>query len=195
MILKRSGHEKKARRAFTLTETAIVLGVVGIVLGGIWVAAGSVYQKVRVNNAYEEIRLIVDNMHSIGMGMTSTAQLTTPTGGGEDQPITPKAFTAGVFPASVLTAGALPARNPWNGNITIVGGQNTQSFKIQMDNIPSAECIQLFHRFLDSPDLTRVRITTGWINPTTVDGSMACPVAAAVTRTAGLEFSFRSQAP
>jgi hypothetical protein len=45
-----------ARRGFNLIEAAIVLGVIGLVIGGIWVAAASVQREIR-RKAYVEIIL------------------------------------------------------------------------------------------------------------------------------------------
>lgn len=47
---------KKLRRliGLSLVETAVVLGIVGLVAGGIWVATGSVRTKQRYDNAYHE---------------------------------------------------------------------------------------------------------------------------------------------
>lgn len=43
-----TGHSRK--RAFSLIEAAIVLGVVGLVIGGIWISAASIRAKIRANN-------------------------------------------------------------------------------------------------------------------------------------------------
>jgi len=42
-----------SRRAFSLIEAAIVLGIVGLVVGGIWAAAASVHAKMKVSSAIE----------------------------------------------------------------------------------------------------------------------------------------------
>jgi len=41
---------KRSRLGFNLIEAAIVLGVVGLVIGGIWIAASSVRQRMAVND-------------------------------------------------------------------------------------------------------------------------------------------------
>ena len=193
MIPSRSGHEKNGRRAFSLIEAAIILGIVGVILGGIWVVAGVVKKKAGGEQAYEEIKLIVDNMHSLGMGMSSLLYF----GTGVDTDFTTKAFNAGLFPKNVLTAGALPTVNPWGGTIEVRTGVTSQSFRVNMYGIPDAECIQLFTRFLDLTDLLKVNIAGTWrssnwiINNT---GSLSCPLSGG-KRVAGLEFTFRSQKP
>jgi prepilin-type N-terminal cleavage/methylation domain-containing protein len=50
------------QRAFTLTELAIVLGVIGLILSAIWVAAGTVSEKNRINQAFQELQAISQNI-------------------------------------------------------------------------------------------------------------------------------------
>lgn len=47
------------RRGFNLIESAIVLGVIGFVLGGIWIAAGTVNDKMQINRLQTQIGLTV----------------------------------------------------------------------------------------------------------------------------------------
>jgi len=58
----------RPHRGFTLTEMAIVLGVVGIVLGGIWAASSSVNDKQKANKAAQEVAIITQNMRSVLFG-------------------------------------------------------------------------------------------------------------------------------
>lgn len=44
---------RRNRRGFNLIEAAIVLGVVGLIIGGIWVAASAVRGKMEANNSVE----------------------------------------------------------------------------------------------------------------------------------------------
>lgn len=45
--------EKKRRRGFSLIEAAIVLGIVGLVIGGIWVATAAVKNRMAIRNALD----------------------------------------------------------------------------------------------------------------------------------------------
>ena len=49
------------RRGFSLTEVAIVLGVVGLVLGAVWEAAAQVYHIKRLNNVEQQLTVVIDN--------------------------------------------------------------------------------------------------------------------------------------
>lgn len=48
---------KKNRRGFSLIEAAIVLGVVGLVIGGIWIAASAVRENLKIERTNEIITL------------------------------------------------------------------------------------------------------------------------------------------
>lgn len=57
-------------RGFTLTEAAIVLGIVGLILSAIWVAAGSVYANYRVGKTAEQLLSIVQSVRSLHSGVS-----------------------------------------------------------------------------------------------------------------------------
>src|SRR5882757_10048711 len=52
---KHSSTQRKPKRGFTLTEIAIVLGIIGLILGAIWAAASSVYNNLKANQAQQGI--------------------------------------------------------------------------------------------------------------------------------------------
>ena len=52
-------------RGFTLTEIAIVLGIIGLILGAIWVAAAAVYNNMRVATANTELLQITQAMRAM----------------------------------------------------------------------------------------------------------------------------------
>jgi type II secretory pathway pseudopilin PulG len=54
-------NSRQSKRGFNLIEAAIVLGVVGLVIGGIWVAAAKFYEDYKVNKMVEDILTIVRN--------------------------------------------------------------------------------------------------------------------------------------
>lgn len=53
------------KRGFSLIEAAIVLGVVGLVIGGIWFAAATIYENYRFSKAASDILLIVKNTQNL----------------------------------------------------------------------------------------------------------------------------------
>ena len=64
-ILAESSLARRDRRAFTLTELSIVLGVIGLVLGGIWVAAGQAYQAQKATKAANQVQQIFTGYKTI----------------------------------------------------------------------------------------------------------------------------------
>jgi len=58
IVIVRSGY---ARAAFSLIEAAIVLAIVGLVIGGIWVASATVNENRRITKTLEDISLIYSN--------------------------------------------------------------------------------------------------------------------------------------
>ena len=57
-------HQAK-RKGFNLIEAAIVLGVVGLVIGGIWVAASAVMENIKVNKTVEGVFTIARNAQNL----------------------------------------------------------------------------------------------------------------------------------
>lgn len=57
--------QKSIRRGFSLVESAIVLGVVGLVIGGIWVAAETMYENYKVNKTVEGILFVINNTRTL----------------------------------------------------------------------------------------------------------------------------------
>jgi prepilin-type N-terminal cleavage/methylation domain-containing protein len=139
-------------RGFTLTEIAIVLGIIGLILGAIWVAAAAVYNNMRVSTANTELLQIsqaVRAMYATSSMVDPGADMTISganSGGGLTY------LHAGVFPTSALNTAtpstATQAYNPWNGSIAIAhgnypGGIADDSFAVAFDAIPSQACITL----------------------------------------------------
>jgi type II secretory pathway pseudopilin PulG len=56
---------RKKRRGFNLIESAIVLGVVGLVIGGIWVAAASVKERLRQSETTRIVVTAIDRMRAV----------------------------------------------------------------------------------------------------------------------------------
>src|SRR5271170_8075843 len=100
---------RETSRGFTLTEIAIVLGIIGLILGAIWVAAGSVYSNLRVSQAATETLIIVENFKSL-YGGNRNGQAPN----GTD--ITAMAISAGLLPADMIQTGNTTyAMGPWGG--------------------------------------------------------------------------------
>lgn len=62
-------------RGLTVTEAAIVLGVAGLVLGAIWLAASEVNNKSKIDTAYEQVWQIANNYRAMYTGQAPTGTL------------------------------------------------------------------------------------------------------------------------
>ncbi len=140
-----------AQKGFNLIEAAIVLGIVGLVVGGIWVAATSVYANLRSKTA-------TDQLLKIAQGVRALYATSSTVGGANGGDLTPSMAQANVLPSDVLTgapsaATAANTVNPWGGNIGIYGAPNSNGtavagFSIVFTNIPAAACTDFVMRNL-----------------------------------------------
>jgi type II secretory pathway pseudopilin PulG len=128
---------------FTLTEIAIVLGIMGLILGAIWVAASGVYNNQKVSKANTELMTIAQGVRA--MYSTQTA---VDTAAGTDE--SGALATGGVFPNDIVIAGAAAepyANGPWTGSsIRVFSSTVTNTgdaFQIEFADVPPSACIQL----------------------------------------------------
>jgi prepilin-type N-terminal cleavage/methylation domain-containing protein len=110
------------RRGFTLTEIAIVLGVMGIILGAIWGAASTVYANKKTTSALQEVLAIVANVR----GLYANGQIP-----GGAQALSPMLINARQVPSNMIgscagsmygagyggTAGCI--FTPWNTQVIV----------------------------------------------------------------------------
>ena len=125
------GRQKRAcRRAFTLTEIAIVLGIIGLILGAIWTAAARVYVNQRVNKAVTEVLTIANAVRATysGKGIISSYSVD----------LTAAGISFGWFPQDMIQGAT--AVMPWGGNEVVV----------QADNSPGGApmATNIFHIFI-----------------------------------------------
>ena len=123
------------KKGFTLTEIAIVLGIMGLVLGAIWVAAAGVYNNQRISHANTAILQVVQGVRTL-LSTSSTV--------GSAGDITATIVSAGVIPTDLINGAA--AIGPWPGSalkILTVNATDT-AFTVEITKVPQAACIALF---------------------------------------------------
>jgi hypothetical protein len=83
----------KTRMGFNLIEAAIVLGVVGLVIGGIWVSAAKLHQERQLNQAVTDMLIVSNNIRRIYKGFDLSGHF----------PLDTKAaYDAGIFEGSSI---------------------------------------------------------------------------------------------
>lgn len=134
-------------RGFTLTEAAIVLGIVGLILGAIWVAAAAVYNNLRVSTTSNQLLQIVQAVRSINATSTTVPGLNGTAGA-------TLIAQAGGIPSDMVTrdaAGAVTAvRDVWGGPLEIdsatIGGIADAGFTVTFNTVPQSACSDLLVR-------------------------------------------------
>jgi prepilin-type N-terminal cleavage/methylation domain-containing protein len=140
------------RKAFTLTEIAIVLGVVGVVLAGVWTAAGKVYTNHKVSLAVQETMSLAESLRKV-YKIRGTV---------DNGNLTQFAVNSGMYRPDMLSPlscdTAAPAGNdglsitpcpvhPWNGEMAIGGGTfgcsscTTDNFTIVLYGLTNSQCV------------------------------------------------------
>lgn len=183
--------ERRPLGGFTLTEAAIVLGIVGLILGAIWVAATSVYNNIRVKRTSEQLLQIVQSIRSMH-STTSTL--------GSNDDLTADFSKAGVFPADMLDG--VTDTSPvdiWGGDVAVQGvtvdGNVGAGFVVTFEMVPQAACIDLIVRNTGQgrdTGLSKVEADGGSETafPISVsDAADACSVTASTGNT--LQFTFK----
>lgn len=144
----------RIRFGFSLIEAAIILAIVGLVIGGIWVAARAVNENFQVNNTEQALIQLLDNgrklfviqSYSSGSGFLDAASLG----------ILPQEFlvSSGALPASATGMGPVAGRHAWGGAVLVyyvtpdiaTGFQANGIFSFMFDSLPQSVCIKLVTR-------------------------------------------------
>ena len=130
------GPAARKKRGFNLIESAIVLGVVGLVIGGIWVAASAVNENWKATKHAQEIVLIANRAMALLKGQSySLAVWTTP--------IT-ELLAAGVFPEDMPVISGYP-RNPWGGAVSVglAPGSPVKTFEVATRGLGYGACTKV----------------------------------------------------
>ena len=168
---------RTTQRGFTLTELAIVLGIMGVILGAIWTAASMVYANMKVKNAQTQAIEIVNNFRELWTGQQSPNL-------GDWTDITCVGVGSGYFPSDMLppstcTTGTFSTypQGPWAGSYVAV--QSYQSLApgiiIGYNHIPQSACntLSLSLSTTSSLEWENINGNTQWVNGVNGGGTPA----------------------
>lgn len=138
MLIKKNMSQK--HRGFTLTEAAIVLGIVGLILGAIWVAAASVYENLRVSTTSNQLLQIVQAVRSLHATQNTI-----------DDSLSAKDLAkAGAIPSDMIvrSGGEISSvTDVWGGEVTIEPSDlAVDAFSITFEDVPQSACTSLLVR-------------------------------------------------
>ncbi|MDX2027967.1 MAG: type 4 pilus major pilin, partial [Alphaproteobacteria bacterium] len=142
--MRNTMHTASARRAatrgFTLTEIAIVLGIIGLILGAIWVAAAAVYSNMRTSKATTQLLQVTQAVRAL----YSTSSVTGAGAGNVN--ITADLIRAGVFPNDTVDITAGTVTNSFGGSIFVSSSTITtggDAFSVLFSGVPQSGCIAM----------------------------------------------------
>lgn len=150
-------------RGFSLMEVVIVLMIAGLVLAGVWAAAGAVGERYRDYRLNRQIMIVAQNVverYGIGRGRLPVA-----TGD-----FTGQAVTDQQIPAEMQVGGGAVA-HVWGGAFAL-NALSDQQFEMQMQGLNQGACSRLLMRLpILSPEMRIAQVqsanggqTTGPIN-------------------------------
>lgn len=139
------------RPGYTLTEMSIVLAVAGLIMAGIWGIASVVREKIRREQAIDQIITVVQKTREYYLGRGDIA------GAGD---ATDALIRVNVIPQEMVSNRSVPppplfmAQNPWFGAFTVddnvagdpPGGARWQSFRITTQNLDYGQCVEVVTR-------------------------------------------------
>lgn len=128
-------YRAKKQDGFNLVEAAIVLGIVGLVIGGIWIAAASVRFNQNINEmATVALRVGVGMRGQFPPGLRPAATLTS-------NIATPLAVDLGFIPASWPLAPGFLRTHPFGGNTRVSVDPSAPSILVGFYELTYQQCI------------------------------------------------------
>lgn len=126
----------RKKRGFNLIEAAVVLGIVGLVIGGIWVAAATLNEQWKAARHAQQLQLIANRTMTLLKGQSYS-------GGGWTSMVT-ELLAAGVFPEDMPVVSSYP-RNPWGGmvSVSLAPGSPSTQFEVATRDLSYATCIKI----------------------------------------------------
>lgn len=203
----------RARQGFSLLETAIVLAVAGLVLGGLWIAIGTVRDRSRLSQVVTDTAYVVQGVKDFYRNSPAVADMSNVSGAGDNG-----ATDAGHLTSYIIERGLIPpemVRNrsassgyladhaavssDWLSSNGTVGsfavrsdeGDASYQFLVDIKGLSQSACIVLAAKLtageqgMPSPLKTKVASTTydGPVNPEDANNSCQTGTSNTITMT------------
>lgn len=150
---------KNNKRGFNLIEIAIVLAVIGLVIGGIYVAASSVTDNQRKQRAQAQVLTIVQNMRTTFATQTFTSAILT--GDVLEQ--------ARIIPADMPRVGTSANFSGAYGDVSI-NFVDAQTFDVAMTGVTRGGCVDLLTKsFGTSTGISQIGLVAAQAGSTTIN--------------------------
>lgn len=162
---------KDNQHGFNLIEASLVLGIVGLVIGGIFAAWSTVASQQRVRKAADMTTVIVQQIRTAYASRTTFDTSDTASGATFTQAL----VTANLIPVEYIVNSTV--KNPWGGNVLIT--PDTSGMNISYSSVSSADCKKLASLILGSAKnqgLTRIDSAT--VDNTTTFASISASICA-----------------
>lgn len=167
----------RTEAGFNLIEAAIVLGIVGLIVGGIWAAASSAYNNMRLQSAASQVLVIAQNARNMYANNPGDSAAVT----------TQNAIELGLLPQNMVT-NATTARSPWGNTVTVARGASESFMTITYSAVPQNACVGLLTRLSGTGSNSGIRtiqagtstvynVEGGDLNINATDASGACGTA------------------
>lgn len=140
-------------RAFSLIEAAIVLALVGVVLGGIWVAASSISKQQKINQTVEGLIVFATAIQNV-MSLTAGAQM------GCCPNITPVLVASAGIPAG-WSANATNTQLTTPTGSTAGGSSFGNRMDFVIDNMNQEQCIKFISAVTGSVKTSGTKMFSG----------------------------------
>jgi len=170
IVLSVLSNRSVRRRGFTLTEVAIVLGVMGIVMAALWTIFSTVSANQKVVIAVQEASFIAENYRGL-YGHRGIEEKV-----GAITPVTCLGVADGFFPPTMVNPAVVCVdapvgdpttwpKHPWGDAVGVSVIPAEQSIQVGFNNLPLAACVQLATQIPDSATIFNVALPSTIVHP------------------------------